>query len=485
MTVLVSCFRCGKPVLARKETLTSTKPPYCSGCRNSLGIDDSPEEETPKAPPPKAPPPRPPRPTSRVTATPSRTVAQQDAEDRPSPREESESYSGLLIFGVFIFLGTLLLGVFAIVGFLLLAPKPTPLAANSSSSSTRPVAGVTPRPQDPEPPANREPPQIRPAGMPPPALVPIGPVVVEVSLRQTIHVATTGVWGVAFSPRGDILVTASGHLGSRGQMRFWLAATGRPTGPTLASGSDYFGVAFRPDTDQIGLAAGSNGLQLWSRQGGIAQATFRYPSYVRSVAFSPDGRRVAGNCEQKLSVWDLGSGAELWSTNLEGGLIPWRIATHVAFSPDGKLLASGHGGRDLIVHDATSGEVRATGRGHDDLVLCTAFSPDGRYLVSGSFDKTIKVWDPLKGQEVQTLRGHRDWVYCVAFSRDGRTLASAGREGAVILWDVPSGRQLANLPARPSEATCVAFSPDGKTLASSGVDGNLQIWDVSGLGGKP
>jgi WD40 repeat protein len=106
-----------------------------------------------------------------------------------------------------------------------------------------------------------------------------------------------------------------------------------------------------------------------------------------------------------------------------------------------------------------------------------AFSPDGKTLASGSDDNTIKLWDVATGKEQATLKGHTAWVASVAFSPDGKTLASGG-DTTVRLWDM-EGKELATLKGHTKGVNSVAFSPDGKTLASGSQDKTIKLWDVS------
>lgn len=298
-----------------------------------------------------------------------------------------------------------------------------------------------------------------------------------ISQRLAEH---NGVTSIAFSPDGQTL--AAGYDDNK--IILWDITTGKPIDSPLAEHKDLVSsVAFSPDGKILASGGSDGNIILWDvkKHQSIAPP-LEQNAEVTSVAFSVDGQMLASSSKDgSILLWDVKSRNSVGQLRKEDTEIIWSVA----FSPDGKTLASGGAGSfqlqdTIILWDVNTR--KPIGQMPVETIVpasSVAFSIDGKILASGSFDGNISLWDVRKKEIIRHLTGFTSEIYSVAFSPAGETLAAGGVDSTIILWDIATGKPIGQpLIGHLKSISEIAYSRDGKALASGGLDGNIFLWDA-------
>ncbi len=284
---------------------------------------------------------------------------------------------------------------------------------------------------------------------------------------------------LAFAPDGRTLATGGGMIGAEGTVKLWSTSSWSETASFSAFSQTVYSLAFTPDGMRL---AGSGydpraSVKLWEVPGARLLWS-RNRSTPQSLAMSPDGRQLAvcSAADREVEIVRVADGTlSLAFTAHEFGLLS------LAFSGDGRYLVSGGGGDRLVkLWRAPAFSEEAVFAGSGAAVWSVAASPDGRYVASGTLDSLVRLWRTSDHSAVAT-DPQSAWIWSVAFSPDGQLLATGGDAGVYLYRVSDTLEMVATASVRASD---VQFSPDGRFLAASLADnieataGAITIWSV-------
>ena len=240
-------------------------------------------------------------------------------------------------------------------------------------------------------------------------------------------------------------------------------------------------------------------IQLWDVNTDSRHADFMSAGSPTSIAFSQDNTTLISLDIFSIIRWNIDTGKKLSDFSLSHIDTNSKVSQYrkidsyevVVSSQDGSSLATGTREGRIRLWDTKTGRRTLDLKGHavighsereDRSILALAFSPDGKIIASGCIDNTVQLWDTEKGVKLATLRGHKGWVTAVAFSADGKTLASGDANKAIKLWDVDTLKEHTTLLGHKNTICALTFAPKGASpysecLASGSSDGTIRFWD--------
>ncbi len=316
--------------------------------------------------------------------------------------------------------------------------------------------------------------------------------------------------GINFSRDGKLVVT--GH--SDNTIKVWDISSSKGVPVTTLTGHTdrVYGVCLSPDGKTLVSGSDDKTVRIWDIASRKELNNFTHTTIVRSVAYNPNGLTVTGvSYDNTLKIWEVSSGKEVKSVS--------GVGETMTFNGDGKLLVSSESATSVVVRDSTTLQPVQTFKGSNANVTSLAYSPDGKLIATASTEGTLKLLDASnKGQELANLPNAANLVLftpdsknlittldaniavrdiatgkevvqvkgddgtgikSLALSLDGKTLATGLHDGTIRLLDVASGKVLKVFKEHTAEVGTMVFSSDGKFLISSAEYESLKLWDIS------
>ena len=230
-----------------------------------------------------------------------------------------------------------------------------------------------------------------------------------------------------------------------------------------------------PGSRDLRVEAASKMYRLQFDTSAILKRSFSTPEALSRSSFSPDGKTLAvGSFDHSVQLWNLSTphGTKKLLAGHKDEVYG------VAFSPDGRMVASSDREGKVLIHDPSSGKIIHRLLGHHKMVYQVAFSPDSRLLASAGWDGSCIIWSTKTAKALQSISQKGKKLNSVSFSPDGKTLATAANDGMVILWDWKKKKKRMEIQASKGQVFSIAFSPNGRLLASAGDDKTIKIWKL-------
>ena len=285
------------------------------------------------------------------------------------------------------------------------------------------------------------------------------------------------VWAIAFTPDAETLAMAIDD----GTVKLWDVAEKRVRSTIKAHAGPVWGMSISHDGRLLATGGDDGKVRVFDLATTNEARSFETKYAVRTLAFShTTNDLLVGGRTGQVEVWNADTGERAVATAGHAGTV-----TSVAFSPDGRTIASVSGDKTAKLWNAATGGEQLSLEGHSGGIYGVAFSPDGSQIVTGGWDKTVRLWDTASGSLQHTCEGHGGDIWAVAFSASTPFAASVGEDRIVRVWHTEQKAEIASLKAHTGTLYSVAFSRDGRWLASAGRDGTARIWDMREVATRP
>lgn len=288
------------------------------------------------------------------------------------------------------------------------------------------------------------------------------------ALRHILTPDLDIIRSISFSPDGKFVAAAGGAT-----LEIWDVDHGQLQEIFQRDSIRASSVDFSPTGQRLAVGFRDGIVQIWNVEAGSWSLlqTLEAGEWVRSVAFSGDGRRLAIASQVTVRIWD--TEIKVSQGTLAAHTLPIRPITA---SPCGKWLATGSVDCAVGLWDRATGLLVRILKGHTSTINCVEFSPDGKLIASGSNDSTIRIWDTQTGDIIHVCTGHSDHVHASVFSPDGRRVASGSKDNTTRIWDPYTGVLERTIEAYWSWA--VAWSQNGLLLAPGSCGAGVRIWNA-------